>query len=531
MASLQFQIELGSNGLQISNDDPYKSRQELAGALRRYCNNWLDLSLDTGQAIIRAPNGEQYTLWELRDGLFASAYTETGFHSMQANAVQVIRLDDPTSRWAVTFEDDFHELTIDPSQDLLVLAAVNLINSAMLSLRFCSLTTGLAHPLARRPLLTLQLEFGVTPFWAYSTIALSIVDELLILNLISHNIHEPYVKLLYDVLVIDWHSGTLLNHIGSRRGFCSAGCLDRDRLVVFAADIANWDVNAPGPNSMRLLLYDQIRIPHARGPRQDEAICDVSAHPALSPILRLDFPVFLPEVSVVVIDFLLRPGSTPSHIPLCDSKFITDPFRRTLSLNVRFVTIDGDGWFVIFVDVRKLLCYLSQARSQQFTSLSWDEWGEYSTRWIRPSDPPSPWISWMDGSRFVKTAHAHGPAQPQLVIADFNTAIVRRFSTRESAKYRLFDANEEREVFAEGSWPHITQDPEAHQRGEREMAVYTVEEDLPTIIRNLSTTPIVSRLPYRLTAIVGLSVAYDSWMIDGNRLIGIKVCLVFLLEV
>ncbi|KAG9091413.1 hypothetical protein FS749_016571 [Ceratobasidium sp. UAMH 11750] len=395
-------------------------------------------------------------------------------------------------------------------------------SSASMSLRFCSLTTGLAHPLAGQPILTLQLDFRVTPHWDYSTVALSVVDELLILNLISHDAHEPYVNLLYDVVVIDWHSGALLNHIGTRQGFCGVACLDRDRLVVFAADTAPSNANTVASNWMRLSLYDQIRTPQAGGSGKYEAICNVSAHPTLPPTLRLDFPIFLPHVSVTVIDFLSRPGSVPSQIPLCDSKFITDPSCRILSLNVMFVTADEVGWFVIFVDVQKLLHCLSRARSRQLTSLAWDEWGEYSTRWIKPSDPPSLWISYMGGSRYVKTAYTQNQADFQLMIADFNTARVRRFKARESTKYRLLDANEERELFEQGSWPQLIQDTGAHQRGELEMVVYTVEEDLPTIIRSLSAAPIVSRLPYRLTTIVGLPVAHDSWMIDGHRLVRVK---------
>ncbi|KAG9123025.1 hypothetical protein FRC07_000340 [Ceratobasidium sp. 392] len=124
-ASLQLQIELEANRLLVSGNYAPRDQQEYLESLKRYRDNWLDLRLTLGQDIIRAQHGELFTLWELRGGLFANAYSTTDFQFLQANALQLIPLEDPNSRWNLTFAANFHELTMDPGQDLLVLTIVN----------------------------------------------------------------------------------------------------------------------------------------------------------------------------------------------------------------------------------------------------------------------------------------------------------------------------------------------------------------------------------------------------------------------
>ncbi|KAG8750666.1 hypothetical protein FRC12_012768 [Ceratobasidium sp. 428] len=112
---------------------------------------------------------------------------------------------------------------------------------------------------------------------------------------------------------------------------------------------------------------------------------------------------------------------------------------------------------------------------------------------------------------------------PQLMIADFNTTVVRRFRTRESDRYKVVQAAQQSEDIADGIWPYITQEAITQERSECEMVVLITEEDAPTVIRDLSATPIISKLPYRPSTVAGPLVGYHDWMIDGNRLIGIKV--------
>ncbi|KAG8685970.1 hypothetical protein FRC09_014433, partial [Ceratobasidium sp. 395] len=119
------QIELEANRLQTASNHTPVGQQQLLEALKGYRDNWLDLSLVQGQTIVRTPNGELFTLWELRGGILANGYSTLEFRDLQANALQLVSLDDPLSRWNLTFQEYFDELTMDPSQDLLVLTTVD----------------------------------------------------------------------------------------------------------------------------------------------------------------------------------------------------------------------------------------------------------------------------------------------------------------------------------------------------------------------------------------------------------------------
>jgi hypothetical protein len=44
------------------------------------------------------------------------------YRPLEANAIKMITLDPPILEWTLNFDITFHELTIDPAQDLLVLA-------------------------------------------------------------------------------------------------------------------------------------------------------------------------------------------------------------------------------------------------------------------------------------------------------------------------------------------------------------------------------------------------------------------------
>ncbi|KAG8764266.1 hypothetical protein FRC12_008208 [Ceratobasidium sp. 428] len=368
--SLQLQIELEANRLQTASNHTPVGQQQLLEALKGYRDNWLDLSLVQGQTIVRAPNGELFTLWELRGGILANGYSTLEFRDLQANALQLVSLGDPLSRWNLTFQEYFDELTMDPSQDLLVLTTVDQTNSNMLSVRFHSLRTGLAHPLAMRPVVLLQLEFSVTPYPTYSTICLYIVDELLLLSLVCNEFVEPSNGVFCEVLVLNWRTGELLNRMGKCEGFCSAICLDRDRLAVFFVQTIS---SAMPPSSMSLLLYDDIRTPRAACLPQSEAVCCISAYSPLRSVLSLGFPEFNPGAVIVLPDFLVRSEPLPSDSKHSGPKFIPDPLYRTLCLTMRLADEVDHANVVVFIDVQRLLHYLSQRSTR---SLLWHEWGK-----------------------------------------------------------------------------------------------------------------------------------------------------------
>ncbi|QRV92264.1 choline transport protein [Ceratobasidium sp. AG-Ba] len=502
--SLQLKIELEANRQCISDNHLHKDQQELLESIKRYSESWLNVSLDGREETIpRAPNGEMHTLWELRDGLFASAYSMSEYHALEADTVQVIPLDEPSSRWELIIGTTFHELTtLDPSQDLLLLAIVD--------------PSRLAHAIAKIPMITLRLPFSVAPFPAYSTIGLLVADELLVLNLISNISNEPDIKMLCDVLVIDWHDGALLSHIGCSRGFCSATCLDKDRLLVAINQGLNLS-NDLDPPPVQLMLYENIRSLPVKDTGQSLGTYNIDACPILAPIIGFEFPAF-DGSNPIVPDFLIRSGPVPSEVAVSSSNFHPDFACRTLSLSMRVqIGMSDPISYMIFIDIPRLLSHIPEMPFQSLLYIPWGEWGEFSTRWIKYFDPPSHWISWMHGTRFVRmTDHPiHGP---QLMVADFNPMAAKRFKARCLATHPIFDIPSVREMLGEGLWP----DNLGTRMRAQDVTALRVDENLPTSIKDLSTAPIVSRLPYVLLPIAGTYIDYVGCMIDGNRLIGIK---------
>jgi hypothetical protein len=72
----------------------------------------------------------------------------------------------------------------------------------------------------------------------------------------------------------------------------------------------------------------------------------------------------------------------------------------------------------------------------------------------------------------------------------------------------------------DGQWP-LSKDLETKGNEHPFMLqVETVEEEAATVIRDLSPSPIVSRLSYRLATVLKTSDSCYYWMIDGNRIIG-----------
>ncbi|KAG8750665.1 hypothetical protein FRC12_012767 [Ceratobasidium sp. 428] len=224
-----------------------------------------------------------------------------------------------------------------------------------------------------RPAVSLQLEFSVTPYPTYSTICLYTVDELLLLNLVCNEPAEPSDGILYEALVLNWRTGELLNRMGKCEGFCSAICLDRDRLAVFFVQTTSAEM--PGP--MSLLLYDHIRTPRTPCLPQGEKICCISAYTPLCSVLRLEFPKFYPEAVIILPDFLIRSEPLSSDLKHSGPRFIPDPLCRTLCLTMRLTAGADQASLVVFIDVRRVLHLLSQRSAQ---SLLWHEWGEEATR-------------------------------------------------------------------------------------------------------------------------------------------------------
>ncbi|KAF8749488.1 hypothetical protein RHS01_10003 [Rhizoctonia solani] len=371
---LRLQIEIGANGLQW----PYRwlaaggQSQELLEKLVQCRDDWLDLRLAAGVSLPRTTSSQRFTLWELRRGVFASAFSVGEHRHLEADALKMIALDSPVTEWTLRFDTTFHELTIDPSQDLLVLAVTQTLNPHLhyLDISLRSLRTGLAHPSARLGIIPFRVPFSLSPHHIYSTVSLSVTNDVLLVSLIANT-----TELYSNVLAIDWKAGVLLLQTSWR-------------LAVISNTDEMGEAVTGKPDSLGLLVYDRMRTP--------EATSTIPSNPV-------------------------------------STYFVPDYACRTLSLSMRIISAESPASLLIFVDSAKLLSYLERTKAEDLTSIPWATWGEYSTRWIYYLSEPNPWINWIQGTRYVLGRQVvdeqnDGDDIQYIAIADFHHPTVRRFA-------------------------------------------------------------------------------------------------------
>ncbi|CEL62729.1 hypothetical protein RSOLAG1IB_05086 [Rhizoctonia solani AG-1 IB] len=532
-ARLRLQIEIGANGLKWPRRwlAAGGQSQELLEKLVQCRDDWLDLRLTAGECLPRTTSGQRFTLWELRRGVFVSAFSIGEHRHLEADALKMIALDSPVTEWTLKFNTTFHELTIDPSQDLLVLAVTQTISldSHHLDISLRSLGTGLAHPSARLGVIPFQAPFSLSPHHIYSTISLSVTNEILLVSLIANT-----TELYSNVLVIDWKAGVLLLQTSWRPGLCSAILLHNDCLLVFEAIISNVGEMAEAltgrPDSLGLLVYDRIRTPEAYEQNTIQSRVRLPNKPFRKECMKFEFPAFETNVWILASDFLARAAPISDYALDHTSDFAPDYAARTLSLSMRIISAESAANILIFVDSAKLLTHLERAEAEGLTSIPWAAWGEYSTRWIYYESEPNPWINWLHGTRYVLGRQVideqnSGDDIKYIGIADFHSPAVRRFASRREDQYILPLPEHEikrREIIGSGQWAFFgNYSDRILEAGV--LAVDIVDTETPTVLRGLSPEPIISRLPYRLVvARPNFMVSECSdWMIDENRIIGV----------
>ncbi|EUC63256.1 hypothetical protein RSOL_487300 [Rhizoctonia solani AG-3 Rhs1AP] len=542
-ARLHLQIELGANGLQLPRRwlAAGGHSQELLENLVQCREDWLDLRLTNGRSLPRTTSGQRFTLWELRRGVFASAFSIGEHRQLEADALKIITLDSPVYEWTLTFDTTFHELTIDPAQDLLVLAVTRSTmthdsslhpagpRSHYLDISLRSLQTGLAHPSAKLGVLSFSVQYSLIPHHIYSTVSLSITNDILLVSLIANS-----SELHSSVMVLDWKAGVVLMHTGWRPGLRSAILLHDDCLLVFEACVSN--TNDIGEamtgrlESLELFVYDAIRTPEAYEHDSLAHPLNQVPHKLCEETMRFQFPEFLWDVWILATDFLVRAAPVSDLALHHTPDFIPDHTCRILSLSMRIISGESQVNLLVFIDSGMLLAHLKTAKAAGQKSVPWPTWGEYSTRWIRYMSEPNPWINWLQGTRYVlgrQVIDAQNDADDcnYIAIADFHLPTIRRFASRTKEHYLLPLPEHEltrREAIGSGQWAYFGNYSNRKLEAGA-LAVDIVDADTPTVLHGLSLNPIISRLPYRLVvARPNASVrGWSDWMIDDNRIIGI----------
>ncbi|CAE6356828.1 unnamed protein product [Rhizoctonia solani] len=235
--SLQLHLELESNGLEIApgSAEGNSNYALILEELRRYHNAWLDLNLDGPHE--KAMSG-QMVKWRLNQGHYTIVHLG-GAALFGPRSLNSVPLSNPTFGDDITYDQPFHEFYVDRAQDLVVLADIYAQNNRRAKVELRSAQTGLFHPLACHPTLTLQTDFRIN-IVRYEAFFLSVMGNLLAIMIDDDETPS------YELLVFDWKSGILINRIRPISGCGAAGdtiddvnlkvFVDTNRLLTFAED-------------------------------------------------------------------------------------------------------------------------------------------------------------------------------------------------------------------------------------------------------------------------------------------------------
>ncbi|KAG8730873.1 hypothetical protein FRC10_002297, partial [Ceratobasidium sp. 414] len=375
--------------------------------------------------------------------------------------------------------------------------------------RLRSAVTGQAHSQAKHPLLSVKLGFSI-PFVSrlLPNVAVKTKNDLIAAKF------TPGARHVYEILIWDWKTGRLLNRTSCDRGTGDFVFLDKDRLAV-------WSTNGSYPQtSANLLIFEQIGTAGFGPDVPDGSVSDIASLPKLAPASTFNFPKLKDSSSIKSVRFSIG-SDYDSGVNLTQST----PFvnSRSLTLGLKMHLILGMTVFplIIFVDTYRLLRYVEQLKGRSISILSWEEWGEHTTRWFRaPGNHRQ--TSWMIGSRFTLGSR-------HLSVIDFHTPTVQRHKNRRRDTYvppdqAVSERFDRRKLIADGEYPGALKYRDVDSRLIQEssstatVVVDTVTSEEPTKLPYFDEL-VVSRLPYRSITRLFAAPTDGGWIISGNHLV------------
>ncbi|CAE6445307.1 unnamed protein product [Rhizoctonia solani] len=528
--SLQLHIELEANGLELVKDSfkRHATYSVILEDLRRFRDGWLDLDIE--RPIARSLGSSEMLLWELREGFYIAAFSQSEGHL--ADALRFTPLDSETSDPPLLlFNFTFNEFTVDPGQELVAILSMDpallvflfpsnyrahgLDRSTTCHVHICSMATGLAHPLAQCPRLTVEFDFQPQSGFAVEIMGHTVLAKV-----------SDLQANVYEILIWDWRSGILLHRISSHQGFCDFSFLDQRHLVVLTV------TRSTTPDTVSLLIYeisDSIST-HAAAPGKQVQVGDYLIS---QPILRFEFPQIQESYSVSGTTFYLRSDPTPGRVIYKNSAAFSCSYAITLSMTISFREVAYE-WttspnYRVFIDGRYLLDRIRESRHNGTTTLPWSSWGVDATRWLIARDEPDHWICWMSGSRFIYSFSD----RPYYCVFDFFSPTVGRFRARFSELYpAAFDRLAKHSELITGDELQDLQLLESHLHSFIEdsppssnLFVISVGSDNPTVIDTNDSVvfvePITSRLPYRIVFRSNNENTHEGWQINGDCIVGV----------
>ncbi|KAJ1303184.1 hypothetical protein OPQ81_011383 [Rhizoctonia solani] len=417
-AILQLHIELEVAGLEIIESMNDATSPSLLQDVIRYQNAWANMKF--GPAAELPMPKDRILLWELREGSFISAYSTSPGRKL-ADAIQVVPLDTQTLPKPMKFGLTFNEFTLDLSQKLVVLAVVDVPRQDRVRLLLRSSETNLFHPLAQQPIILVQLEFPILHKKA-SSITLEVMDDILVAKFADIR------SLAYEILIWDWKTTTLLNRICSPAGVCDLGFLDRQTLILYHAGPSD------GSTALRtssLLVYRHFRSPISSDTIRSGTHIVASNYRSLNYTFAFGFPKVHATMAILPPALALRSDPVPGrlvhkteHAKFASTRAGTLGLIFPLSYNSQIEP--QDVTYRIFVSTSRLFDLM--ADDPETKTFQWTAWGEQATRWFSDDSQQEDWISWVSGSRYLRTSPGVRYGSLTLSVVDFCPFGVKRHS-------------------------------------------------------------------------------------------------------
>ncbi|CAE6373707.1 unnamed protein product [Rhizoctonia solani] len=509
---LQFQIELEVNRLEIMESASDATTRSLLEDVIRYRDAWAGMNF--GPTVELPMPKDRILLWELREGSFISAYSTTRGPKL-ADALQVVPLDTQQLPKPIEFGLNFDEFTLDLSQELVVLAVVDLPRKDQVRLLLRSSKTSLSHPLAKKPIILVLLEFPLRPREA-SSITLEIMGDILVAKF------ADIESLAYEILIWNWKTTTLLNRISSRTGVCDLGFLDKQTLILYHAAASD----GSALRRVALLVYQDFRKPLAYETISSDIHVTASNHRSLDYSFCFAFPKIDRTMSVLPPALALRSDPIPGRLmhKTGHTKFASThagTIGLILPLSYDTHIQPQDVTYRIFVNTSKLFDFMSShPRSREF---EWTEWGEYTTRWFNEDNQQADWISWVSGSRYLRSSPGQRFSSLTLSVVDFCPFAAKRHPepdpdliTPPNQPLKGRNANiEQRWIRALREWWIRPGWSDSDER----VLVDVVGSETPSIVEIGFKSPVTSRLGWR-SVTMAKPVASNVWLIHGGYIVG-----------
>ncbi|CAE6445176.1 unnamed protein product [Rhizoctonia solani] len=508
----QLQIELEVAGLEITESVSDVTIPSLLQDLTRYRNAWENMRL--GPAVELPMPKDRILLWELREGSFVSAYS-TSRGRKEPDAIQVVPLDGHELPKPITFERTFHEFTIDLSQKLVILAVVDFPWQDRIQISFRSSENCLSHPLAQQPTIMVLLDFPIRHKEA-SSITLEVMGNILVAKFADTK------SFAYEILIWNWKITTLLNRISSRTGVCDLGLLDRQNLILYHA--AKSDSSALRDVSLR--VYRDFLSPAGERTALSETHFVAKNYQNLEYTFSFLFPEINSTMSILPSALALRSSPVPGRL-VHKGEHATFASTRAGVLGLIFpLSYDTriepqDVTYRIFVSTSRLFDLMN--KNPEIKTFEWTAWGEHTTRWFTDDNQQADWISWVSGSRYLRSSPGMRYGSLTLSVIDFCPFSVKRHSEPHpnqigSPTQPLKGRNasiEQRWARSLRNWWNSSDWSNSNER----IFVDTVRERTPTIVEIGFLDPVISGLGWR-SVTMARPVPAKIWLIEGGYVIG-----------